>query len=77
MSAAKRTGSGQNTMNIHNDQLLDSIPMNMFHNNFQSYEQTFMQKVLKNRIGQEIQNITNPNRTGFVSEYIITARSDS
>jgi len=64
-------------MNIHNDQLLDSIPKNMFHNNFQSYEQTFMQKVLKNRIGQEIQNITNPNRTGFVSEYIITARSDS
>jgi hypothetical protein len=49
----------------------------MFHNNYQCYEQTFIQKVLRNQIGQKIQNISNPNRTGLMSEYIIIAGSDS
>ena len=68
---------GNDIMNIHYYQLLNSISKNMFHNNFQNYEQTFMQKVSKYLIGLEIQNITNPNRTGIMSEYIIFARSDS
>lgn len=49
----------------------------MYHNNFQCYEQTFMQKVLNYRIGQELQNIANPHRTGIMSEYNIIARPDS
>ena len=49
----------------------------MYHNNFQCYEQTFMQKVLNYRIGQELQNIANPPRTGIMSEYNIIARPDS
>jgi hypothetical protein len=64
-------------MNIHYDQLLNSITKNMSHNYFQNYEQTFMQKVLKYRIGKEIQNINYPNRTGIMSEYCIFALSNS
>jgi hypothetical protein len=49
----------------------------MYPNNIQCYEQTYMQKVLNYRIGQELQNIANPHRTGIMSEYIIIVWSDS